>query len=179
MRALRVRVPRKGVRTRVLLVVTTLLTPATFPKEAIAELYRCRWHAELDLRAIKTALGMDIVRGKTPAMVRKELWMYVLAYNMIRAVMVRAALSNRLGNGQTLNLNQLASRCPSLGTRGAGLPNPVAVKACINRIGLHVQQVYQPGNRYWTFQGIESAIFVTLAVGLLALSAWWVRRRIV
>jgi len=36
---------------------------------------------ELDLRAIKTALGMDIVRGKTPAMVRKELWMYVLAYN--------------------------------------------------------------------------------------------------
>ena len=79
-RALRVRVSRKGFRTSVLLVVTTLLTPSAFTKEDIAELYRCRWHVELDLRAIKTALGMDIVRGKTPTMVRKELWMYVLAY---------------------------------------------------------------------------------------------------
>src|SRR3989442_7783522 len=73
-RELRVRVPRKGFRTGVLLVVTTLLTPRTFTKEEIADLYRCRWHVELDLRAIKTALGMDIVRGKTPSMVRKELW---------------------------------------------------------------------------------------------------------
>ena len=95
-RELRVRVSRKGFRTGVLLVVTTLLTPTTCTKEEIAELYRCRWHAELDLRAIKTALGMDVVRGKTPAMVRKELWMYVLAYNRIRAVMVRAALSKWL-----------------------------------------------------------------------------------
>jgi hypothetical protein len=95
-RELRVRVPRKGFRTRVLLVVTTLLTATAFTKEDIAALYRCRWHAELDLRAIKTALGMDIVRGKTPAMVRKELWMYVLAYNLIRSVMVAAAVRNGL-----------------------------------------------------------------------------------
>ena len=83
-RELRVRVSRRGFRTRALLIVTTLLTPTAFTKEDIAELYRCRWHAELDLRAIKTALGMDIVRGKTPALVRKELWMYILAYNLIR-----------------------------------------------------------------------------------------------
>ena len=95
-RELRVRVPRKGFRTSVLLVVTTLLTATAFTKEDIADLYRCRWHAELDLRAIKTALGMDIVRGKTPAMVRKELWMYVLAYNLIRSVMAAAALQNGL-----------------------------------------------------------------------------------
>ena len=95
-RELRVRVPRKGFRTRVLLVVTTLLTATAFTKEDIAALYRCRGHAELDLRAIKTALGMDIVRGKTPAMVRKELWMYVLAYNLIRSVMVAAAVRNGL-----------------------------------------------------------------------------------
>jgi hypothetical protein len=91
-RELRVRVPRKGFRTRVLLVVTTLVTATAFTKEDLADLYRCRWHAELDLRAIKTALGMDIVRGKTPTMVRKELWMYVLAYNLIRSVMVAAAV---------------------------------------------------------------------------------------
>ncbi len=95
-RELRVRVSRKGFRTGVLLVVTTLLTPTTCTKEEIAELYRCRWHAELDLRAIKTALGMDVVRGKTPAMVRKELWMYVLAYNLIRSVMAAAAVHHGL-----------------------------------------------------------------------------------
>lgn len=91
LRELRVRVNRKGFRTRILLVLTTLLMPTPFAKEEIAELYRCRWHAELALRAIKTALGMDIVRGKTPAMVRKELWMHVLAYNLMRSVMATAA----------------------------------------------------------------------------------------
>ena len=78
-RELRVRVARQGFRTDVLLIVTTLLTPSAFTKEDRADLYRCRWHVERDLRAIKTALGMDSVRGKTPTMVRKELWMYVLA----------------------------------------------------------------------------------------------------
>ena len=91
LRELRVRVSRKGFRTVPAGHLTTLLMPTTFAKEDIAELYRCRWHAELDLRAIKTALGMDIVRGKTPAMVRKELLMYVLAYNLIRGVMAAAA----------------------------------------------------------------------------------------
>lgn len=91
-RELRVRVTRKGFRTGVLLVVTTLLEPSTYTKEELADLYRCRWHAELDLRAIKTVLGMDILRSKTPAMVRKELWMYVLAYNLIRSVMATAAV---------------------------------------------------------------------------------------
>ena len=51
---------------------------------------------ELDLRSIKVALGMDVLRCRTPEMVRKELWMYVLAYHLIRAVMVRAALSQGL-----------------------------------------------------------------------------------
>ena len=91
-RQLRVRVFRKGFRTSVLLVVPTLLTPTTYAKEEMAELYRYWWYAALDLRAIKTALGMDIVRGKTPAMVRQELWMHVLAYNLIRSVMAAAAV---------------------------------------------------------------------------------------
>jgi Transposase DDE domain len=77
-RELRVRGTRKGFRTGVLLVVTTLLEPTAYTKEELADLYRCRWHAELDLRAIKTVVEMDILRSKTPAMVRKELWTYVL-----------------------------------------------------------------------------------------------------
>lgn len=95
-RELRVRVSRRGFRTRVLVVVTTLLDAVLYSAQDVAELYHQRWHCELDLRSIKTALGMDVLRCKTPEMVRKELWMYVLAYNLIRAVMVRSALSQGL-----------------------------------------------------------------------------------
>ena len=91
-RELRVRVPRRGFRTRVFVVVTTLLDAVRFSPQELADLYRERWHGELDLRSLKVALGMDVLRCKTPEMVRKELWVYVLAYNLIRAIMVRAAL---------------------------------------------------------------------------------------
>ncbi len=92
-RELRVRVNRRGFRTRVFVVVTTLLDAVLYSAQDLADLYRQRWHCELDLRSIKVALGMDVLRCRTPEMVRKELWMYMLAYNLIRAVMVRAALS--------------------------------------------------------------------------------------
>jgi hypothetical protein len=92
-RELRVQVPRKGFRTEVLLVVTTLLDPEEFTPADLAELYRQRWHAELDLRSLKISLGMDVLRGKTPEMVRKELWMHLLAYNLIRTVMASAAVA--------------------------------------------------------------------------------------
>jgi hypothetical protein len=91
MRELRVRVPRKGFRTEVLTVVTTLVDASAVTADELAELYRQRWHAELDLRALKSALGMDILRGKTPEMVRKEVWMHLLAYNLIRTVMAQGA----------------------------------------------------------------------------------------
>jgi hypothetical protein len=92
-REVRVRVSRRGFRTRGFVVVTTLLDAVFYSAQDLADLYRERWHGELDLRSIKGALGMDVLRCKTPEMVRKELWMYMLAYNMLRAVMVRAALS--------------------------------------------------------------------------------------
>jgi hypothetical protein len=95
-RELRVRVGRRGFRTRVFVVVTTLLDAILYSAHDVADLYGQRWHCELDLRSIKAALGMDVLRCRTPEMVRKELWMYVLAYNLIRAVMVRAALSKGL-----------------------------------------------------------------------------------
>ena len=64
----------------------------TGTKEALAVLYLQRWHVELDLRNIKTTLGMDILSCKTPEMVEKEMWVYFLAYNLIRLVMAEAAL---------------------------------------------------------------------------------------
>jgi len=45
----------------------------------------------LDLRSLKTTLGMDVLRCKTPEMVGKELWAHLLAYNLIRTVMAQAA----------------------------------------------------------------------------------------
>jgi len=68
------------------------LCPKHTPKPAIKALYRSRWHVELDLRNIKTTLGMEMLSCKTPEMVRKELWVYLLAYNLIRLLMAQAAL---------------------------------------------------------------------------------------
>jgi hypothetical protein len=90
-RELRVPVVTPGCRTHELVIVTTLTDPATYAKEDIADLYHQRWHAELDLCAIKQALPMDHLRCRTPFMVEKELWTHVLGYNLIRKVSCQAA----------------------------------------------------------------------------------------
>jgi hypothetical protein len=74
------------------IIVTTFLDPQRAPKNQLKVLYRRRWHVELDLRNIKTTLGMEHLRCKTPEMASKELWVYLLAYNMIRLLMAQAAL---------------------------------------------------------------------------------------
>jgi len=74
------------------ILVTTFLCPKENPKRVLWALYRQRWNAELDLRSIKTTLGMEQLRCKTPEMARKELWVYLLAYNLIRLLMAQAAL---------------------------------------------------------------------------------------
>jgi hypothetical protein len=90
-RELRVRVRPVGFRVRVLVVVTTLLDAGQMPAEEVALLYRMRWYAELDLRALKQTMQMDILRGQSPEMVRKEVWAHLLAYNLLRGLMARAA----------------------------------------------------------------------------------------
>jgi hypothetical protein len=72
--------------------VTTLLCPKQTPKAALKELFRSRWHVELDLRNIKTTLGLESLSCKTPEMAAKEIWVYLLAYNLIRLMMAQAAL---------------------------------------------------------------------------------------
>lgn len=90
-REVRVRIATAGFRVRQLVVVTTLTDAGQFSPEEIAELYRQRWQAELDLRSIKSVLQMDVLRCLTPEMVRKELWVHLLAYNLLRSVMCAAA----------------------------------------------------------------------------------------
>lgn len=72
--------------------VTTLICPKQAPKAALRSLYQDRWQVELDLRNIKTTLGMEMLSCKTPAMAIKEIWAYLLAYNLIRLMMAQAAV---------------------------------------------------------------------------------------
>src|SRR5262249_12174701 len=90
-REVRFRVERKGHRTREIIVATTLLDAERFGKDDIAELYHHRWRVELDIRDIKQTLKMGILRGKTPQMLRREIWAHLLAYNLVRQVMAQAA----------------------------------------------------------------------------------------
>ena len=90
-RICRIHVARPGFRSKVLVVATTLFDPIEYPKEELALLYRKRWNVELDIRALKQTLQMDMLRCKTPDLVRKEIWIHVLAYNLIRTIMARAA----------------------------------------------------------------------------------------
>jgi hypothetical protein len=76
-----------GFRTQKLALVTTLLAAQTYSAEALGQLYFRRWAVELFFRDIKITLGLDVLRCRTPAMVRKEIVMHALAYNLIRALM--------------------------------------------------------------------------------------------
>jgi len=78
-------------RTESIVVVTTLTDPVAYPAEDIAGLYGYRWNAELDIRDIKQTLGLDHLRCKSPEMVARELWVTLLAYNLIRKVIATAA----------------------------------------------------------------------------------------
>jgi len=67
--------------------ITTLLDKATYSTLEIVGLYGKRWEVELDLRHLKTTLGMDVLRCKTPPMIRKEIHVFLLAYNLLRSLM--------------------------------------------------------------------------------------------
>lgn len=89
-RYIRFTVEQNGFRTRKVVLATTLLD---VPAEELIELYRRRWEIELCFRDIKTTLGMDWIHCKTPAMARKQLFMYLIAHNLIRWLLQRAARS--------------------------------------------------------------------------------------
>jgi len=90
-RHVKVRVAIKGFRTKRFTVATTLLDAKAYPAQALADLYRTRWMVELYLRDIKSTMGMDVLRCKTPALIQKEFTMHLIAYNLVRALMLEAA----------------------------------------------------------------------------------------
>ena len=72
--------------------VTTILSPKEASNVELSKAYKMRWHIELDLRNIKTTLGMETLHCMTPNMNEKEMWVFFLAYNLIRLLMCEAAM---------------------------------------------------------------------------------------
>ena len=71
--------------------VTTLIDERQVSKDDLSALYAQRWNVELDLRNLKTTMGMDVLNCQTPQMNEKQLWVHLLAYNVIRLLMAQAA----------------------------------------------------------------------------------------
>ena len=113
LRQIEVRVEEPGFRVESLVVVTTLTDTKEYSNDDIAQLYRKRWHVELDIRAIKCTLGMDVLRCKTPEMVHKEIWTCLLAYNLIRKTMLQSAKNTNLSPRQLSFTNALQSMAAS------------------------------------------------------------------
>jgi len=95
-RLVQIEVKVPGFRTQVVVLVTTLLDAQIYSADSLGELYFRRWAVELFFRDIKTTLRMDVLRCRTPAMVRKEAVVHALAYNLIRALMQDIAASYQI-----------------------------------------------------------------------------------
>jgi len=99
---------RQGFRDKHIIIVTTLLDAQRYSAKQLGLLYGLRWQAaEVNLRHLKTTLGMEMLSAKTPQMVRKDLWAHLLAYNLLRTVMLQTAQSS----------NQVLSSLSLQGTR--------------------------------------------------------------
>jgi len=116
-RIIKVTITQPGFRTRTILLATTLLDAHAYPAEEIAALYLRRWAVELFFRDIKTAMGMDVLTGKSPAMVRRELLMFAVAHNLVRTVLQEAACTYALDlarlsfKGTLATLRQWSATC--------------------------------------------------------------------
>ena len=85
-------IQQPGFRPKQIILVTTLLDPKRYRKAKLAELYQLRWQAtEVNLKHLKTTLQMELIAAKTPDMVQKEIYMHLLAYNLLRTLMWQAA----------------------------------------------------------------------------------------
>ena len=90
---------QKGFRPKEIIIVTTLLDTKEFSRAALARLYQLRWQAtEVNLKHIKTTLKMEMLTGKTPGMVRKEIWVHLMAYNLLRTLMREAAIASTVSS---------------------------------------------------------------------------------
>lgn len=127
------------------IMVTTFACPKEAPKAVLKALYKARWNVELDLRNIKTTLGMEQLRCTTPEMAIKELWVYLLAYNLIRLLMAQAAfLADQIP--RQLSFKHAVQVWSAWQQRGAGNCDPLVIDGLLAliaepRVGLRPGRV--------------------------------------
>lgn len=138
-REIEVDIARKGFRTKHLVIATTLLNATAYPKSAVEELYRQRWKVELWLRDLKITQGADILRCKSPEMIHKELTMHVIAYNLVRASILQAALEHE------------------------HRPEELAYKPCLDTLRQWAKYSTQPQTTKQKFQLLWKVLLETLA----------------
>lgn len=91
-RIIKVNISARGMRTRCIVLVTTLLDPVMYPAAEMANLYLQRWRMELTFRDLKTVMQMEVLRCKSPGMVQKEILMHLISHNLVRLFIQEAAL---------------------------------------------------------------------------------------
>jgi hypothetical protein len=90
-------IQRSGFRPKEIILVTTLLDPKPYRKDKLVELYRLRWQTtEVNLKHLKTTLKMEMIAAKTPEMVQKDIYIHLLAYNLLRTLMWQSVQSTQL-----------------------------------------------------------------------------------
>ncbi len=123
---------RRGFRDRWILIVTTLLDTERYSARQLEALYGLRWQAaEVNLRHLKTTLGMEMLTAKTPEMVRKDLWAHLLAYNLLRTVMLQTAQFSE----------QVPSRLSLQGTRQQFIHTMGLLAVSVQTVGQSLYQV--------------------------------------
>ena len=93
-RLIRCKGPDREGKQRTRYIATTLLDPMAYPADEVASLYLHRWEIEVRFRDIKTTLGMEMLHTKSPPMIEKELLMHQIVYNLMRLIMLKAAIEH-------------------------------------------------------------------------------------
>jgi hypothetical protein len=87
---------RPGFRTRWIYLFTTLMDAEVYSTQQLLDLYATRWQIEIDLRYLKTEMDLNQLECKSAEMAEKEWMAGLMAYNLVRAIMMTAALSKGL-----------------------------------------------------------------------------------
>ena len=134
-RELRYRITTRGMRTRVVTVATTLLNEMRYPKRRIAELYGLRWEVETNFRHLKQSMGMEKLKCKSPDGIARELIIFVLVYNLVRAAMTQAAQRQGVADINRVSFMDALRRLRCLVETELGwLPGDSAVDLIVNPI---------------------------------------------
>jgi hypothetical protein len=157
-----------GVAAGVVLQRTTFAMAATLCGFAVARLA-----AELGLRPNYQSAVMATYPFNFTSDAGPPGGSWVLAENTVTASGFAVSGDS---NGISLNYVPMQHICPYLTPDTA--PGSAAMQQCLTQNGIHVVATFQPYDRYWLFQGIESALFIVLAIALALFSVWWVRRRV-